>query len=74
MIIEHLDPAAWKAKPPGKTRTIAAIFTHVHNVRAKWVRLTAPHLPFRDSSTERVARRNRRVRDWRRAPHAARRC
>jgi uncharacterized damage-inducible protein DinB len=25
-------------------RTIAAIFTHVHNVRTKWVRLTAPHL------------------------------
>jgi uncharacterized damage-inducible protein DinB len=25
-------------------RTIAAIFTHMHNVRAKWVRLSAPHL------------------------------
>ncbi len=44
MLIEHLDPAAWSAKPPGNTRTIAAIFTHVHNVRTKWVRLTAPHL------------------------------
>jgi uncharacterized damage-inducible protein DinB len=44
MLIEHLDPAAWKSKPPGKTRTIAAIFTHMHNVRTKWVRLTAPHL------------------------------
>lgn len=44
MLIEHLDPAAWKAKPPGSTRTIAAIFTHMHNVRAKWIRLTAPHL------------------------------
>jgi len=46
MLIEHLDPAAWRAKPPGKagTRTIAAIFTHMHNVRTKWVRLTAPHL------------------------------
>jgi uncharacterized damage-inducible protein DinB len=44
MLLEHLDPAAWRAKPPGKVRTIAAIFTHVHNVRAKWVRLTAPHL------------------------------
>lgn len=44
MLIEHLDPAAWTAKPPGKTRTIAAIFTHIHNVRCKWVRLTAPHL------------------------------
>jgi len=44
MIIEHLDAAAWNAKPPGKARSIAAIFTHVHNVRTKWVRLTAPHL------------------------------
>jgi uncharacterized damage-inducible protein DinB len=44
MLIEHLDPAAWRAKTPGNARTIAAIFTHVHNVRTKWVRLTAPHL------------------------------
>jgi len=49
ILIEHLDPAAWRtrpptAKPPGKARTIAAIFTHMHNVRCKWVRLTAPHL------------------------------
>jgi uncharacterized damage-inducible protein DinB len=44
MLIEHLDPAAWRASPPGKVRSIAAIFTHMHNVRAKWVRLTAPHL------------------------------
>ncbi len=43
-LLEHLNPAAWSAKPAGKTRTIAAIFTHMHNVRAKWVRLTAPHL------------------------------
>jgi uncharacterized damage-inducible protein DinB len=49
MLIEHLDPDAWRAKPPtakpsSKARTIAAIFTHMHNVRTKWVRLTAPHL------------------------------
>ena len=44
ILIEHLDPTAWKAKPPGKARTIAAIFTHMHNARCKWVRLTAPHL------------------------------
>ena len=44
VLIEHLDPTAWRANPPGKVRTIAAIFTHMHNVRAKWVRLTAPHL------------------------------
>jgi uncharacterized damage-inducible protein DinB len=56
LLIEHLDPAAWKAKPPAnlppklpgsrphQTRPIAAIFTHMHNVRCKWIRLTAPHL------------------------------
>jgi hypothetical protein len=44
MLIEHLGLTAWRAKPPGKVRTIAAIFTHMHNVRCKWVRLTAPHL------------------------------
>src|ERR1700692_2532093 len=44
ILIEHLDPRAWNAKPPGKVRPIAAIFTHVHNGRAKWIRLTAGHL------------------------------
>jgi uncharacterized damage-inducible protein DinB len=49
VLIEHLDPSAWSAKPPtakppGSGRPIAAIFTHMHNVRCKWIRLTAPHL------------------------------
>lgn len=44
LLIENLDPAVWRAKPSGKARSIAAIFTHMHNVRCKWVRLTAPHL------------------------------
>lgn len=45
IVLEHLDPAAWRAKLPGsKGRTIAAIFSHVHNVRRKWLRLSAPHL------------------------------
>jgi uncharacterized damage-inducible protein DinB len=45
IILENLDPRAWRAKPLGRNaRTIAAIFTHVHNVRRKWLRLTAPHL------------------------------
>lgn len=43
-VIEHLDPAAWRAKPPARVRTIAAIFSHMHNVRCKWIRLTAPSL------------------------------
>jgi uncharacterized damage-inducible protein DinB len=44
ILIERLDPAAWRAKPPGNVRPIAAIFTHMHNVRTKWIRLSAPHL------------------------------
>lgn len=45
MLLEHLEPRAWVAKPPGRNaRTIAAIFTHMHNVRRKWLRLSAPHL------------------------------
>jgi len=44
LLIEYLDPVAWRASPPGKVRTIAAIFTHMHNVRTKWIRLTAPQL------------------------------
>ncbi len=44
LLLERLDPAAWRAKPVGGVRTIAAIVTHVHNVRAKWVRLNAPQV------------------------------
>ena len=44
ILIAHLDPTAWTAKPPSKVGTVAAIFTHMHNVGCKWVRLTAPHL------------------------------
>jgi uncharacterized damage-inducible protein DinB len=44
MLIENLDPAVWRSKPPGGARTVAAIFTHVHNVRTKWIRLSAPYL------------------------------
>jgi uncharacterized damage-inducible protein DinB len=41
--VAHLETALWTARPPGKVRTIAAIFTHMHNVRTKWIRLSAPH-------------------------------
>ena len=45
VVLEHLDPRAWRAKLPGdRARTIAAIFSHVHNIRRKWLRLSAPHL------------------------------
>jgi uncharacterized damage-inducible protein DinB len=45
IVLEHLDPAAWRAQLPGsRARTIAAIVSHVHNIRRKWLRLSAPHL------------------------------
>ncbi|HEX6493978.1 MAG TPA: DinB family protein [Acidobacteriaceae bacterium] len=45
VVLEHLNPAAWRAQPPGsRGRNIAAIFSHVHNIRRKWLRLSAPHL------------------------------
>ena len=45
ILLEQLDPRAWRAQLPGnKGRTIAAIFAHVHNVRCKWIRPSAPHL------------------------------
>jgi uncharacterized damage-inducible protein DinB len=47
LILSNLDPRAWRAQPPGEKgqgRTIAAIFVHLHNVRVKWLRLSAPQL------------------------------
>ena len=45
LILAHLDPKAWRAKPAGRNaRPIAAIFTHMHNIRRKWLRLSAPHI------------------------------
>lgn len=45
LLLERLAPAAWSAKAAGmRSRSIAAIFAHMHNVRRKWIRLSAPHL------------------------------
>jgi uncharacterized damage-inducible protein DinB len=45
VVLNHLDPSAWRAKTPGnRGRTIAAVFCHMHNIRRKWIRLSAPHL------------------------------
>lgn len=61
-ILEQLDPRAWRTKPPGRgVRSAAAIFAHVHNIRRKWLRLSAPHLKLpvqldRTSCTPRQAR------------------
>ncbi len=62
IVLDNLDPAAWHAKlPDSKGRTIAAIFAHVHNIRRKWLRLSAPHLTLpapldRASCTQKQAR------------------
>ena len=76
ILIEHLGPVAWTAKMPGKNRvrTIAAIFTHVHNVRCKWVRLAAPHLKIPKQLDRTHARRSRPAQGWPRARLAAWRC
>ena len=45
ILLDYLDPSAWRAQLPGtKGRTIAGIVAHVHNIRRKWLRLSAPHL------------------------------
>jgi uncharacterized damage-inducible protein DinB len=45
IVLEQLEPAAWRANlPASKRRTIAAFVTHVHNIRRKWLRLSAPHI------------------------------
>lgn len=45
IILEQLPREAWRAPTPGmRARTIADIFAHMHNVRRKWIRLSAPHL------------------------------
>ena len=48
VLLEHLEPRAWRAKLPGLNRragrTIAAIFAHLHNNRLVWLRRSAPHL------------------------------
>src|SRR5208282_1339497 len=47
LILSHLDPRAWRARPPGQKgngRTIAAIFAHLHNNRLVWLKNSASHL------------------------------
>ena len=65
ILIENLDPAAWRAQPPGKTRTIAAISSRTCTMSAP----SGSGLPlrtsrFRRSSTARAALPSRPARDW----------
>lgn len=38
-LLKHLDVRAWRAEPPGGGRTIAAIFSHIHNDRVMWLKV-----------------------------------
>jgi len=40
----HPQALGTRARSSSRTRTIAAIFVHMHHVRRKWIRLSAPHL------------------------------
>lgn len=48
LLLAHLDSRIWRAQPPGVSsrggRSIGAIFAHIHNVRLRWLRHSAPHL------------------------------
>jgi len=75
LLLDHLNPQAWRAKLPGiKGRTIADIFSHVHNMRCKWLRLSAPHLKLPPQLTALTALSRRQKKPWPRAPVSARKC
>ena len=41
-LVENLSDEAWTAEPPGgKGRTVAAIVSHIHNVRVMWLKAAA---------------------------------
>ncbi len=44
LLIANLDVSIWSAKPAGGVRSVGAILAHMHNVRLKWLRLSAPHI------------------------------
>ena len=45
IMLEYLDARAWRMKPPGEgARPIVAVVTHMHNIRRKWIRLSAPNI------------------------------
>lgn len=38
-LLKHIEGRAWRAEPPGGGRTIAAIFSHIHNGRVMWLKV-----------------------------------
>ena len=50
-LVERLDPAVWRAKPPvPKIRPIAALVAHMHNCGLVNLRQAAPGSPSRPIS------------------------
>src|SRR3970040_1505912 len=41
LLLKHMDARAWRAEPPVGGRTIAAIFSHIHNDRLLWMTVWA---------------------------------
>jgi len=45
-LLEDLDPAAWRATPPGgKGRDIAALAAHIHSVHGMWLKAAGGTVP-----------------------------
>lgn len=48
LLLAHLDPRAWRSRSVKKNnrkgRTLAEIFSHLHNNRLVWLKNSAPHL------------------------------
>ena len=48
LLLAHLDPRAWRARPQQNDsregRTLAGIFSPLHNNRLVWIKNSAPHL------------------------------
>ena len=45
-LLENLDPAAWRASPPGgKGRDIASLFAHMISVRLMWLKAAGGTVP-----------------------------
>jgi uncharacterized damage-inducible protein DinB len=43
-LLQHLPDSIWDVKPEGRSgRTIAAMFSHMHNVRLMWLNAVATH-------------------------------
>ena len=41
LLLQHIDDRAWRAEPPPGGRTLAAIFSHIHNDRLMWMTVWA---------------------------------